>query len=428
MKPRIDPLARLAGAIRQEQDPALDQLELGTLDASVWVRPGARWRARQWLGLAGWAVAGAAAAAAVLVWWQTRALGFEAQALEQIRDSDAPAWQAPSSNGMLRFSDGSVVEVRQGSRARLDSVQANGAMVRLDQGQLKASIIPRSKSSWRFKAGFFEVWVTGTRFSLALESGTGALTVRMEEGSVRISGCALDELRLAAGQSATLSCDGARPRVNTVEQALPAQSSGAPGDPVPVPPAVAPQGSAPEASARRPGPMGEAPEEPTAPIASSDAAAGAVTWQALASQGKFREAYMAADLAGFDAQCDSLSARELMELADVAQFAGRSDRCMRALLALRKRFPGSGSSATAAFKLGRMAADQRGAVAEARQWFETCLAEAPSGVLAREAMGRLMEMDRAAGNVAGARARAVQYLERYPQGPHAELARTLVGR
>jgi hypothetical protein len=52
--------------------------------------------------------------------------------------------------------------------------------------------------------------------------------------------------------------------------------------------------------------------------------------------------------------------------------------------------------------------------------------EQPSGALAREASGRLLEACIAAGDGAGARDAATRYLARYPSGPHAALARRVL--
>jgi TolA-binding protein len=154
--------------------------------------------------------------------------------------------------------------------------------------------------------------------------------------------------------------------------------------------------------------------------------AGAADWRALAAKGKLRDAYAAAEAAGFEAECERASGRELLELADAALLAGRMDRANLALLAARRRYPGTPHAAAAAYRLGRMAFDQRGALGDARNWFQVYLQEAPSGGLAREAAGRLIEIDLRTGNVAAARARAEQYLRQYPDGPHAELARKVV--
>jgi len=139
-----------------------------------------------------------------------------------------------------------------------------------------------------------------------------------------------------------------------------------------------------------------------------------------------REAYTAADREGFEQVCGTASAHEALDLSDGALLSGRTDRAKQALLLVRKRFPGSAASAAAAYRLGRIAADQEGAMGDAQTWFGVYLREAPGGELAREALGRLLEIDVSMGNVASARTRASEYLQRYPDGPHARLARGLI--
>ena len=96
-----------------------------------------------------------------------------------------------------------------------------------------------------------------------------------------------------------------------------------------------------------------------------------------------------------------------------------------ALLSLRQRYPNDSRRAAAAFMLGKVAFDQRRAFAQAATWFSTAIREQPGGSLSREASGRLIEALRAAGDSAAAERAAREYLARYPQGPHAPLARSL---
>ena len=81
-----------------------------------------------------------------------------------------------------------------------------------------------------------------------------------------------------------------------------------------------------------------------------------------------------------------------------------------------------------AFTLGRIAYDERRNYREAARWFQSYLREEPLGGLAREAAGRLIESQRAAGDIAGARESASSYLGKYPAGPHAALARSVLNR
>ncbi len=86
----------------------------------------------------------------------------------------------------------------------------------------------------------------------------------------------------------------------------------------------------------------------------------------------------------------------------------------------------SPTAATAAFRLGQLTFDGAHSFAEARRWFLTYLAERPGGALGAEALGRTMEAEQRLGDLAASRATAAKYLERYPRGGHAALARSLV--
>jgi outer membrane protein assembly factor BamD (BamD/ComL family) len=71
-------------------------------------------------------------------------------------------------------------------------------------------------------------------------------------------------------------------------------------------------------------------------------------------------------------------------------------------------------------------ASDAGRASDAIGWFQRYLSEAPGGPLAREAEGRLIELFRQSGNSLRARSAAQSYLERYPSGPHAALAQSVL--
>jgi hypothetical protein len=137
--------------------------------------------------------------------------------------------------------------------------------------------------------------------------------------------------------------------------------------------------------------------------------------------GRYNEALAAAERAGFAQEIERASSQDLAALADAARFAARPALARQALLAQRRRFGVRGSSA---FVLGKIAADQQGAVADAVRWFETYLREDPNGSLAEQALGRILELRK--GDPASARPTAERYLARYPTGAHAALARSLI--
>jgi TolA-binding protein len=126
----------------------------------------------------------------------------------------------------------------------------------------------------------------------------------------------------------------------------------------------------------------------------------------------------------FDGRCNALAPADLLLLADVARYAGNSARAQQAWLALRTRFPGDARGGAAAFFLGRTAFEE-GAFADAEHWFGVSLRESPSGALARDAAGRLIEACQRAGDVEAAQQAARRYLSEYPTGPHARLAESI---
>jgi TolA-binding protein len=177
--------------------------------------------------------------------------------------------------------------------------------------------------------------------------------------------------------------------------------------------------SAPAASASA------APPLPSRPAESASAPEAPTSWRGLAATGRYREALARAEIEGFAEICGSAGPADLLALGDAARFAGQGGRAREAYLALRARFPGGREAAEVAFLFGRMAFDRDGAPVEAARWFRVYLAEAPGGSYAREARGRLVEALQRSGDREGARVAAVAYLAAHPEGPHAELARSL---
>src|ERR1019366_7218673 len=62
----------------------------------------------------------------------------------------------------LRFSDGSLVSLYAGSRARVAASDENGARVVIERGGASGSVTHRAASRWAFDVGPFEVVVVGT--------------------------------------------------------------------------------------------------------------------------------------------------------------------------------------------------------------------------------------------------------------------------
>jgi hypothetical protein len=149
------------------------------------------------------------------------------------------------------------------------------------------------------------------------------------------------------------------------------------------------------------------------------------SWRTLAHSGDHLAAWSRVEAVGLGAVKAEADAQDLMLLADVARFARQPAAAQGALLDLRRRFRDTAQAADAAFLLGRVAADQRGAPLRGAHWFETYLRERPRGAYASEALGRLLDCQKRAGQRVPARATAQRYLERYPDGPYRALAEHL---
>jgi len=332
------------------------------------------------------------------------------------------AWlDAPEKKSLsLEFSDGSRFELAPTSKARLVELQREGARVELASGKMKVHVIPRRGADFRLDAGPFGVHVTGTRFELSYSPENDTFELFLEEGQVELSGCVFGHGRkLAAGQNVRASCakraldvSYGRPRRDEKERVVPR----APATETPPAAAVAAHSEEPARTGAEPRP---------APSAHSGKAQDN-SWLSLARAGEYREAFSIVYAEGFETECERASSAALAQLADVARHAGAPKQAEHALLTLRRRFPGTGDAALAAFALGRLEFDVYQAYPRAATWFKTYLSERPSGPMAREALGRLLEARYRAQDLVGARAGAARYLKEYPSGPHAELASRIV--
>lgn len=332
-------------------------------------------------------------------------------------------WMAPAPGVELplAFSDGSVVTLAPAARARVASVEATGAVLVLERGELDVAVVHRPGTRWRIELGPFTVDVTGTRFSLSWKPETEALRLRLDEGSTRVTGPGLGVGRvLAPGE--ILEVGGAAPATATPSSGatVPTPASGAPSIPIASSSAssAATATGAPGAAIPRPAPSAAAPGASDVPAQPA--------WRDLAAAGSYGAALRRAQSEGFEALCEKLDVADLAMLGDTARLAADVVSASKAYLALRRRFPASPAAASAAFMLGRLALDQSAAPDAAVRWFRAYLTEAPSGAFAREATGRLMEALERSGDPAGAKTIARRYVEAWPTGPLADRARVLL--
>jgi TolA-binding protein len=295
-----------------------------------------------------------------------------------------------------KFDDGSSVRLEGESNARVQFVEAKGGLVHLDRGAVRLKVHHRDGSTWRVAAGPYEVEAIGTEFVVDWVAGRDKpLRVSVSEGTVAVRGPAFRGTRFVSAHQmveVTSPESGAEPAPVLVSDLAPEET-----------PAV------------------DAPDEAVTGSARPQGAER--SWRALEASGKYADAVKAAERRGLSGIYQSGGGDDLLALARASRFAGRMDVAQQALTACRARFAGSPQAAMSAFLLGRSASG-----AQAAKWFSTYLREQPSGALAREALGRLIEAHEAAGDHVSGRAAAERYLKSYPDGPHATLARQALHR
>ncbi|WP_437604034.1 FecR domain-containing protein [Sorangium sp. So ce590] len=392
--------ATLDGALQRRERPSLDEHASNLSALRAERRRAATKRTR---GALLGAAAIAAASADICLVTRPSDMTFSVDSAH----GEEGAWVAAVGQGVaLRFSDGTLVDVRPEGRTRVVDVSERGASILLERGSLSAHVVHRERSAWTVVAGPFAVHVIGTRFDAAWDPWNEVLSVALSEGRVEVTGaCRREPRSVGAGEAVRLSCR------DVVTDASDAPRIDAPA-PAPTPRA------APAA----------APSTTAAPAAPSDAQVSrprpAASWRDLSQEGDYAGAFDAAEQQGIDAIAAQAGSSELLDLADVARFAKHPEVARRIYASLRARFAGTDRAAAAAFHLGRMSFDA--STAEAEQWSSTYLAERPSGAFAPEALGRVMEIQHRAGRLDAARATASRYLDAHPRGAHAALARSIL--
>jgi hypothetical protein len=399
MEKDVNALSDLGRTVRTRHDALLQDDDAIECARRRLLLEAPRARRRPWLEHARWWVPSVVAMLSVAAWLvfaRAPALGVDGAGRVAIV---AGEWleAGPNEEIPVRFSDGSTALLRGPGRARVDELTSRGASMTLDRGRCVISVVHREGTSFGVMAGPFSVHVTGTRFDVGWNPDTKSFELEMHDGSVIVEGPTLaGKVPVVAGQRLEVRL-GHAASATTSSSELPEDNAA---------PALRPSA---EASAVEP--RGSAPSAGPPP-----------TWRGLAADGRYKEAFAEAR-AAFDGLCQTLGAKDLLLLGDTALYAGESGHARRAYESVRSRFAGTSHASTAAFQLGRIAS---GSGAGATQWFRTYLAEAPSGPLAREALGRILEAEYRSGGASGARSTASVYLERYPQGPHAPLARQVL--
>jgi hypothetical protein len=411
-------LEMLGGSIAQEQDHALVSEGYAAVamrfvkTSNEQVRP----RMLSWKHLALAAAVVLSGIGAIALWPKARPMRFVVQGQGPVANGNGNVgvWvSAPESSAVpIQFADGTRVTVAAGARARIARADSDGVNIMVERGRLGFSVVHHDGTRWNIATGPFDVAVTGTEFDLKWQPEGEALEVAVHRGTVVVSGCQFVHGKEVRTDEVLRARCGDTISVTTTERANV-------NEPV-APPLTSNLVTAEEATQSN-------SDHVVHEVAPEVLSPPSPRWQTLAQKGQYRAAYEVVDRLGFDSVSARASATELSLLMDVARYAGQSARAETAARLLRNRYAGQPQVAIAAFTLGRLAFDQAQDYGNAARWFRTYLKEQPGGALAREAEGRLMECLSRTGQTSEANQVAQQYLGRFPDGPHARLARVLLG-
>jgi len=415
------------GSITQQQlDGGWQRLRLAKL-ASAGAMP---WRQRRgpraWPWLAGFAVAGVAVAVFAIV----RYRALSAQPLQYMmeglvtRRGDAIE-ASPHSASRLLFSDESRIVLDPSTRLTVGRLDARGASIDLLDGSLDVSVRSRPNGSWLFSAGPFVVHVTGTSFRLAFAPSLGRMNLQMTSGHVEVLAPQKRTMTVGAGESIELfTAPPASAGAAAMTAATPDHEDAASAAET-RPPATNRHHAAPDSARRRVAallPTG-APPSPATRDRDLSSTEPSLAWVRWLREGRFAQVVADAEQRGVDRVIAQARPADMAALADAARYIKRYSLSRHVLLTMRSRFAATESANDASFFLGRLAEVTSGAE-PALTWYDTYLRDAPHGLYAKEAMGREMRLG-LKGRPEETSRIARQYLERFPQGPEADLARAL---
>ncbi len=310
----------------------------------------------------------------------------------------------------VSFNEGSECAFMPGTRGQIRSVEKTGARLGVERGTASFRVKHHDGRRWLVDAGPFEVTVTGTVFSVSWDPMEEQFELRLREGGVVVRGpVSAGEIALRAGQRLVVNLA----KAESVISEMPLETTGAEVV-APVAPAAEPR---PAVTANRPTLRAAAP---------SPRMTGEHRWSSELALGHWDRILSEARSMGIETVLAKASSEDLFALADAARYRRQPDLARAALMAERRRFPGSPRTLDAVFLLGRVEElNDRGA-AQAISHYDEYLTRAPAGPFVGEALGRKMTLiDRLQG-AAKARPVAEEYLRRFPKGNYAGAARTLL--
>ena len=143
-------------------------------------------------------------------------------------------------------------------------------------------------------------------------------------------------------------------------------------------------------------------------------------WKELARHGQNAKAYDELGSGGVERAAQGATVDDLLILADVARLSGHPREAVKPLERVVHEHAADPRASLAAFMLGRVELDSLGAPAAGAAAFERAITLGIPGGLAEDAYAGVVESRAKAGDLAGARAAASEYLARYPRGRRAE--------
>jgi len=331
-----------------------------------------------------------------------------------------------ASEARVRFSDGSDVLLGGGSHVSLRQIDSFGARVSLFNGSAYVDVVHRAGAHWYFDAGPFLIMVTGTAFHLGWDAAKEELDVRMDRGSVEVTGPLSDSaLALRSGQHLVVHVreretlirerdeDAARrsPDSDRMEASVETtdEASASPSGAVP--------SASPPSGVRTRAAVDGAQQDRRHGLSKLD-------WPRLLASGDFESILGQADRMGVDGCLTTANSADLSALADAARYARRDELARSALLAQRHRFAAGRAACDAAYLLGKLEETDQNPDA-ALGWYDRYMREDAKGPYASDALGRKMIVTQQLYGDAQARSVATEYLGRFPEGAYGSRARAL---
>ncbi len=327
-----------------------------------------------------------------------------------------------SGNGGVRlfFREGTIVQLLPGARGRLRTVDKEGTRVVIDEGTASFDVARSIDRRWFVEAGPFSVAVKGTLFSVSWEPSSERFELRLQHGSVVVSGPITGgDIELRAGQRLVVNLPKAETLISEMQAGpMAATSSSAPA----LPNLDSASMPAESASAKDAATTSAAPA--VAPASASKLERKA-SWSEYLARGDWDRILAEVDAKGVEATLQTASSEDLFALADAARYRRQSDLAHAALLAQLRRFAGSARSVDVAFLLGRV--EESRDRARAIRWYDEYLERAPKGTYATEAWGRKLVLTNGLKGRTFARPIAEDYMRRFPKGSYAAVARAVCG-